>query len=92
MSSAVVPPATPSLATRTSENAVKTQVWIAMSVYVLIAILPKRMDLEHLSLWQISRVLSLTCFENTPVNSIFLHEISTSEDLQIGKRLSFLDF
>ncbi len=37
----------------TSENAVKTQVSIAMSVYVLIAILRKRMDLEHLSLWQI---------------------------------------
>jgi hypothetical protein len=42
---------------------VKTQVWIAMSVYVLIAILRKRMVLEHLSLWQISQVLSLTCFE-----------------------------
>ena len=76
----------------TSENAVKTKVWIAMSVYVLIAILRKRMDLEHLSLWQISQVLSLTCFEKTPVNSVFLHEISNSEDLQIGKQLSFLDF
>jgi IS4 transposase len=37
----------------TSENAVKTQVWIAMSVYVLIAILRKRMNLEHLGLWEI---------------------------------------
>lgn len=47
----------------TSENEVKTQVWIAMSVYVLIATLRKRMNLEHLSLWQISQVLSLTRFE-----------------------------
>jgi IS4 transposase len=76
----------------TSENAVKTQVWIAMSVYVLIAILRKRMNLEHLSLWQISQVLSLTCFEKRPVNSLFLHEIAVPDDPQIGKQLSFLDF
>ena len=76
----------------TSENAVKTQVWIAMSVYVLIAILRKRMDLEHLSLWQISQVLSLTCFEKTTVNSLFLHKNSIPDDPQIGKQLSFLDF
>ena len=76
----------------TSENAVKTQVWIAMSVYVLIAILRKRMNLEQLSLWQISQVLSLTCFEKTPVNSLFLSEKAAPEDPAIGKQLSFLDF
>jgi hypothetical protein len=76
----------------TSENAVKTQVWIAMTVYVLIAILRKKMDLEHLSLWQISQVLSLTCFEKTTVNSLFSHEIVAPADPQIGKQLSFLDF
>lgn len=76
----------------TSENAVKTQVWIAMSVYVLIAILRKRMDLEHLSLWQISQVLSVTCFEKTPVNSLFQRENAVPDDPQIGKQLSFLDF
>ena len=75
----------------TSENAVKTQVWIAMSVYVLIAILRKRMSLEHLSLWQISQVLSLTSFEKTPVNSLFLYEKSGNLEDQIGKQLSFLD-
>ena len=63
-----------------------------MSVYVLIAILRKRMSLEHLSLWHISQVLSLTCFEKTPVNSLFLHEKSIPDDPQIGKQLSFLDF
>lgn len=75
----------------TSENAVKTQVWIAMSVYVLIAILRKRMNLEHLSLWEISQVLSLMCFEKTPVNSLFLHEKPVNPEDQIGKQLSFLD-
>jgi IS4 transposase len=76
----------------TSENAVKTQVWIAMSVYVLIAILRKRMSLEHLSLWQISQVLSLTCFEKMPVNSLFFYEKNVPSDSEIGKQLSFLDF
>jgi IS4 transposase len=76
----------------TSENAVKTQVWIAMSVYVLIAILRKRLSLDHLTLWQISQVLSLTCFEKTPVNSLFLHEKATPDGPCIGKQLSFLDF
>jgi hypothetical protein len=45
-----------------------------MSVYVLIAMLRKRMKLEHLSLWQIPLVLSLTCFEKRPVHSLFLYE------------------
>jgi IS4 transposase len=76
----------------TSENAVKTQVWIAMSVYLLIAIMRKRMNLEHLSLWQISQVLSLTCFEKRPVNSLFQHEKPSSPDPHDGKQLSFLDF
>ena len=76
----------------TSENAVKSQVWIAMSVYILIAILRKRLTLDHLTLWQISQVLSLTCFEKTPVNSLFFHEKSAPEDPNAGKQLSFLDF
>jgi IS4 transposase len=76
----------------TSENAVKTQVWIAMSVYILIAILRKRMSLDHLSPWQISQVLSLTCFEKMPINSLFLHENPVPEDAQLGNQLSFLDF
>jgi IS4 transposase len=63
----------------TSENAVKTQVWIAMSVYVLIAILRKRLSLEHLSLWQISQVLSLTSFEKRPIESLFFYESKIPE-------------
>ena len=50
----------------TSENAVKTQIWIAVSVYVLVAIVRKRLELKD-SLYQILQVLSLTLFEKTPI-------------------------
>jgi len=50
----------------TSENAVKTQIWIAVSVFVLVAIVRKRLGLE-LSLYQILQILSVTLFEKTPV-------------------------
>ena len=50
----------------TSDNAVKTQVWIAISVYVLVAIVKKELRLER-SLYEILQVLSLTLFEKTPL-------------------------
>jgi len=50
----------------TSENAVKTQIWIAVSVYVLVAIVRKRLALP-LSLYQILQILSVTLFEKTPI-------------------------
>ena len=50
----------------TSENAVKTQIWIAVSIYVLVAIVRKRLGLE-LSLYQILQILSVTLFEKTPI-------------------------
>jgi len=50
----------------TSENAVKTQIWIAVSVYVLVAIVRKRLGLEA-SLFQILQILSVTLFEKTPI-------------------------
>jgi hypothetical protein len=50
----------------TSENAVKTQVWIAVSVYVLVAILKKRLKLDH-SLYTILQILSITLFEKVPM-------------------------
>jgi hypothetical protein len=50
----------------TSENAVKTQIWIAVSIYVLVAILRKRLELEA-SLYQTLQILSVTLFEKTPI-------------------------
>jgi len=50
----------------TSENAVKTQIWIAVSVYVLVAIIRKRLELDA-SLYQILQILSVSLFEKTPI-------------------------
>ena len=53
----------------TSENAVKTQIWIAVCTYVLIAIVKKRLKLEH-SLYEILQILSLNMYETTPINQL----------------------
>ena len=50
----------------TSENAVKTQIWIAISVYVLVAIIKKRLNL-NLSLYTILQILSVSLFEKSPI-------------------------
>ena len=50
----------------TSENAVKTQIWIAVSIYVLVAIVRKRLELDG-SLYQILQILSVNLFEKTPI-------------------------
>jgi transposase len=63
----------------TSENAVKTQIWIAVSVYVLVAIVRKRLGIE-VSLYQILQVLSLTLFEKTPILRA-LQQIDSQDDL-----------
>ena len=54
----------------TTENAVKTQIWIAVAVYVLVAIVRKRMQIEE-SLYTILQVLSLTLFEKMPLYQAF---------------------
>ena len=53
----------------TSENAVRTQIWIAVSVYVLVAIIKKRLNLD-LSLYTILQILSITVFERLPINQV----------------------
>ena len=63
----------------TSENAVKTQIWIAVCTYVLIAIAKKRLHLDHHSLYEIPQILSLTMFEQTPINQL-LAPPSTNSD------------
>src|SRR5580704_2557048 len=54
----------------TSENAVKSQIWTAISVYVLVAIVKKRLALPA-SLYEMLQIFSLTLFEKTPINSLF---------------------
>ena len=55
----------------TSENAVKTQIWIAVSVYVLIAIIRKRLKLD-VSLYTLMQALSVTVFEKASIESVIL--------------------
>ena len=63
----------------TSENAVKSQIWIAVSVYVLVAIVKKRLHLKP-SLFQLLQVLSLTMFERTPLDQL-LSFATTDQDM-----------
>ena len=62
----------------TSENAVKTQVWIAVSTYLLVAIVKKRLHITA-SLYEMLQILSLTMFERIPLNQL-LNNIATDED------------
>jgi hypothetical protein len=64
----------------TSENAVKTQLWIAISVYVLVAIVKKRLNLSA-SLYEMLQILSLTMFERIPLDQL-LNNI-TADDVQL---------
>ena len=75
----------------TSENAVKTQIWIAVSVYVLVAIIRKRLRLE-VSLYQILQILSLTLFEKTPILQALQASDSQDEPLDPGNQLILFEF
>jgi transposase len=71
----------------TTENAVKTQIWIAISVYVLVAIIKKRLKLDR-SLYTILQILSVTLFEKTPILQALSHvddeEIMDDDDNQLN--------
>ena len=75
----------------TSENAVKTQIWIAVSVYVLVAIVRKRVGLDA-SLYQILQILSLTLFEKTPILQALQASDSQEESLDPGNQLILFEF
>ena len=75
----------------TSENAVKTQIWIAVSVYVLVAIIRKRLGLEA-SLYQILQVLSVTLFEKTPILQALQPSDSQENLLDSSNQLILFDF
>ncbi|RMG37002.1 MAG: IS4 family transposase, partial [Gammaproteobacteria bacterium] len=74
----------------TSENAVKTQVWIAVSVYVLVAIIKKRLDLPA-SLYSILQILSLTIFEATPLNQLLTGSAPTMSDAGFSNQLNLFE-
>lgn len=73
----------------TSENAVKSQIWIAVATYVLIAIVKKRLNLPH-SLYEILQILSLNLFETTPINQLLMNPSQIPEQLFESNQLSLL--
>jgi hypothetical protein len=74
----------------TSENAVKTQIWIAVSVYVLVAIIRKRLEMEA-SLYQILQILSVTLFEKTPILQALQPPDSQDDSLASANQLNLFD-
>lgn len=75
----------------TSENAVKTQIWIAVSVYVLVAIVRIRLRLE-VSLYTLLQVLSVTVFEKMPIQSTVLAIADNSEEQANDNQLNLFTF
>ena len=74
----------------TSANAVKSQIWIAISVYLLVAIMKKELDLDR-SLYEILQVLSLTQFEKTPINQVLGNQNYKTETTPDHNQLTLFD-
>ena len=75
----------------TSANAVKTQIWIAISVYLLIAIMRKRLKLAH-SPYSILQILSIVLFEKMPIIEALSCETIVNEERDVHKQLVFKGF
>jgi hypothetical protein len=73
----------------TSENAVKSQIWIAVSVYVLVAIIRKRLNIPR-SLYEMLQILSLNLFEKTPLDIVLSRFPTASESAQDNNQLILL--
>jgi len=74
----------------TSENAVKTQIWIAVSVYVLVAIVKKRLKLSA-SLYEMLQILSLTMFERIPMDQLLNDLIADETQRLAANQLNLFD-
>ncbi|MBU1299447.1 MAG: IS4 family transposase [Bacteroidetes bacterium] len=76
----------------TSENAVKTQIWVAVSVYVLVAIVKKRLRLNDMNLYTILQILSVTLFEKTPILQLLTESSYNIHTTYNDKQLKLFDF
>ena len=74
----------------TSENAVKTQIWIAVCVYVQVAIMKKRLKLQA-SLYTILQILSVTIFENITLNQLFQENMNAFDEDNFSNQLNLFD-
>jgi hypothetical protein len=72
-------------------NAVKTQVWIGVCVYVWVAIVRRRLGIER-SMGEILQILSISLFEKTPLLQAFSNEFSTMEEGRDHNQLILFDF
>jgi hypothetical protein len=70
----------------TSENAVKTQIWVAVAVYVLVAIVKKRLNITA-SLYEMLQILSLTMFEKIPLDQLLAQSVTDQIRLDPGNQL-----
>jgi len=75
----------------TSENAVKTQIWIAVSIYLLVAIVKKKLDLPA-SLYTLLQVLSVTLFEKMPISQVLQQKDYTNLETAEPNQLILFDF
>jgi IS4 transposase len=73
-----------------TENAVKTQIWIAISVYVLVPIIKKRLNLSA-SLYELLQILSLTLFERISLIQLLADSNSATELLKVHKQLNLFN-
>lgn len=74
----------------TSENAVKSQIWIAVATYVLVAIIKKRLNLAA-SLYEILQILSLTMFERTPLDQLLTQLVDDNPGRNADNQLILFD-
>jgi len=74
----------------TSQNAVKTQVWIAISVYVLVAIIKKELAIER-NLNEILQILSITLFEKVELHQVLTATAQQNEDFSLCNQLELFD-
>ena len=74
----------------TTENAVKTQIWIAISVYVLVAIVKKELKIE-LSLGEILQIFSIVLFEKVSVTQVLTKNVLQNENIQFHNQLLLFD-
>ncbi len=75
----------------TTMNAVKTQVWIAISTYLLVAIMKKELNIEQASLYTILQILSVTLFEKKPILQAFSHDDGANKMTQNHNQLLLFD-
>lgn len=75
----------------TTPNAVKTQIWVAVCTYLMVAIVKKQLHIDR-SMYEILQILSITIFEKTPMDTLFSEFTLSTIDARNGKQLSLLRF